>query len=156
MNRLSPRTTILLIATGAALLLAVTPVLAAPTARTSRVLTLNERGQLHVTSRHGFTLDEQGPATGTLTGTIYVHLRIVSTTQVLAEVNIYAQGGSVSCHAHANYRRGSQTASFLGTLSIDRGTGSYARARGGHLGFSGTIRRSDEAIDVRVSGTATE
>lgn len=124
-------------------------------ARSTRTLTLNERGRLRLTSRHGFTLNEQGTATGTLAGSIYVHLKIVSTSQVLAEVSIYAHGGSVSCHARASYRRGTATASFAGALSIDSGTGSYAHARGANLSFSGTIQRSNEAIAVYVSGRAS-
>ena len=37
-------------------------------------------------------------------------------------------------------------------MSIARGTGRYAGARATGLRFSGTIRRSDEAIAVDVSG----
>jgi hypothetical protein len=121
----------------------------------SRAISLNESAQLHLTSRHGFTLNEQGSASGPVSGTMYVHLTIVSTTRVVAEVNFYPRGGSISGKAIASYRRGSSTASFTGTMSITRGTGSYAHARGSGLSFSGTIRRSDEAIAVQVHGTAS-
>jgi hypothetical protein len=130
--------------------LAVPPVLAA------RAIPLNESAQLHLTSRHGFTLDEQGSASGSVAGTIYVHLKIVSTSRVVAEVNLYPRGGSITGLASASYHRGSSSADFAGTMSIARGTGSYAHARGSGLSFSGTIRRSDEAIAVRVRGTVTE
>jgi hypothetical protein len=121
----------------------------------ARAISLNESGRLHLTSRHGFTLDEQGSASGSVSGLMYVHLTIVSTTRVVAEVNFYPHGGSISGRATASYRRGSSTASFAGTLSIARGTGSYAHVHGAGLSFSGTIRRSDEAIAVQVHGTAS-
>lgn len=124
-------------------------------ALSSRVISLNERAQLHLSSRHGFTLNEQGSASGSVAGTMYVHLTIVSSSRVIAEVNFYPRGGSISGQASASYRRGSSTASFAGTMSITHGTGGYAHARGSGLSFSGTIRRSDEAIVVQVHGTAS-
>jgi hypothetical protein len=122
----------------------------------ARAISLNESARLHLTSRHGFTLDEQGSASGSVSGPMYVHLTIVSTTRVVAEVNFYPRGGSISGKATASYKRGSSTASFSGTLSIARGTGSYAHVHGSGLSFSGTIRRSDEAIAVQVHGEASE
>jgi hypothetical protein len=136
-----------------------TPVLAASSpgaALAARTISLNESARLHLTSRHGFTLDEQGSATGSVSGPMYVHLTIVSTTRVVAEVNFYPRGGSISGNATASYKRGSSTASFSGTLAIARGTGSYAHVHGSGLSFSGTIRRSDEAIAVQVHGEASE
>jgi hypothetical protein len=135
------------------------PALAEPShgaALAARAISLNESARLRLTSRHGFTLDEQGSASGSVSGPMYVHLTIVSTTRVVAEVNFYPRGGSISGKATASYKRGSSTASFSGTLSIARGTGSYAHVRGAGLSFSGTIRRSDEAIAVQVRGTASD
>jgi hypothetical protein len=121
-------------------------------ARTARTISLNESGSLTCTSKHGFTLNERGPAEGTVTGTLYVHLNIVSTSRVTAEVNIYPSGGSISGAASASYHRGSSTAEFSGTMSVSRGTGGFADARGSGLRFTGTIQRSDDAVTVHVSG----
>jgi hypothetical protein len=127
-----------------------------PSASAARAISLNERANLHLTSKHGFTLNEQGTATGTLRGAIYVHLKIVSTKKVTAEVNIYpSAGGSISGFASAAYRRGGATGSFAGSLSITRGSGAYRHARGSGLSFSGTIAKSNDAIAVRVSGKAS-
>ena len=41
---------------------------AVPAARAARTISLNESGKLHLTSKHGFTLNEQGPASGTVAG----------------------------------------------------------------------------------------
>jgi hypothetical protein len=125
-------------------------------ASAARTISLTESGQLRLTSKHGFTLNEQGPASGTVAGTIYVHLQIVSTSRVTAEVSIAARGGSISGDATASYHRGGTSASFSGSLSVTRGTGSYAHAHGAGLSFAGTIQRSNDAIAVRVSGRVSE
>jgi hypothetical protein len=122
----------------------------------SRTFSLNENGVLHATSKHEFTLNEQGSASGTITGTIYVHLTVVSTDRVTAEVNIYPRGGSITGYGTASYRRGSATATFSGSASIARGSGSYAHAHGSGLSFSGTIARSNDAITVHMSGTVSD
>jgi hypothetical protein len=122
------------------------------TAHFARTLSLNESGRLHLTSHHGFTLNEQGSASGTISGTIYIHLTISSTNHVSAEVNIYPSGGSLTGSASAAYRVQGATASFNGTMNITRGSGRYSHARGSGLSFTGTIQRSNDAVSVRVSG----
>ena len=129
---------------------------ASPTAVASRSFSLNESGNLHLTSKRGFTLNEQGEASGTATGTIYVHLRIISTTRVSADVSIYPTGGSISGEGTASYHREGTTAHFSGSLSIDRGTGSYNHAQGSGLSFSGTIQRSNDAVTVLVRGRVSD
>lgn len=129
---------------------------AGPSAKAARTFSLNETGRLHLTSKHGFTLNEQGSASGTVKGTIYVHLTIVSSSRVTAQVNIYPSGGSITGNGSASYHRGSESASFNGSMSIDSGSGSYDHARGSGLSFSGTIQRSNDAVTVHVSGTASD
>lgn len=124
----------------------------AASAQVAGTIYLNEYGSLRLTSKQEFTLNERGSATGTIHGTIYVHLRIVSTSRVSAEISIYPSHGSVTGYATASYHRGSETANFQGSMSIVRGTGTYAGARGSGLSFSGTIQRVGDAITVHVSG----
>ncbi len=64
----------------------VVPSILAATARAAGTLSLRETGRLHLTSHRGFTLNEQGSTSGTVSGTIYIHLHIVSTNRVTAEV----------------------------------------------------------------------
>jgi hypothetical protein len=123
-----------------------------PPARAARTITLNESGQLHRTSHSGLKLNEQGSASGTIRGTIYIHLDVVSPSRVTAEVNIYPSGGSLTGTSSADYRVNGGTASFTGTMSVDRGTGSYAGAHGSGLNFSGTIQRLSGAVTVHLSG----
>jgi hypothetical protein len=129
---------------------------AQPRAHAARTVSLRDTGNLRLMSKHGFTLNERGTASGTVRGTIYVHLTIVATNRVTAEVSIYPSGGSITGEATASYHKGSASATFFGSLSIARGTGSFANARGSGLSFSGTIQKSNQAITVHVSGTVTD
>ncbi|MGH2880101.1 MAG: hypothetical protein ACRDK4_10910 [Solirubrobacteraceae bacterium] len=129
---------------------------AKPKARSAGTFELNENGNLHLTSKHGFTLNEQGRATGTVKGTIYVHLTIVSSSRVTAEMNIYPSNGSITAKGSAAYHRGHSSASFSGSLSVVRGTGAYSHAHGSGLSQSGTIQRSNDAVTVHVSGRAAD
>lgn len=123
-----------------------------PSATAAGTVNLNESGSLHLTSHHGLTLNEQGTASGTIHGSIYIHLNVSSTNRVTAEVSIYPHGGSLTGYGSANYRVVGSTATFSGTLSITRGTGSYSRARASGLKFTGTIARRTDAVTVHLSG----
>lgn len=125
-------------------------------ARAARSIYLRENGHLHLTSKRGFTLNEEGNASGTIHGKIYIHLHVVSVKRVTAEVNIYPRGGSISGHATASYRVAGPTAHFSGRMSVSRGTGSFRHAHASGLSFSGTIRRSDDAVTVHLSGRMAE
>jgi hypothetical protein len=126
-----------------------------PAGRAARSVSLSERAQLHRTSSHELTLNEQGSASGTIKGTIYIHLTVES-NRVTAEVNIYPSGGSLSGHASASYHVAGAYASFSGTMSISRGTGRYAHAHATGLRFVGSIKRVDDTTSVEVSGKLYE
>jgi hypothetical protein len=136
----------------AAAITGATPSRAATTAHDAGTISLNETAHLHLTSHHGFTLNEQGTVSGTVSGTIYIHLNVVSTNRVTAEVDIYPSGSSITGSASASYRPSGAVASFDGTMSVVRGTGRYNHAHGSGLSFSGTIQRSNDAVTVHVSG----
>jgi hypothetical protein len=122
------------------------------TGRASGTISLSDTGHLHLTSHHAFTLNEQGSASGTISGTIYIHLNVVSTNRVTAEVSIYPAGGSLTGYATASYRPSGAVATFSGTMAVQRGTGRYSGARGSGLTFTGTIQRTNDAVTVHVSG----
>jgi len=119
----------------------------------ARTITLHESGQLHRTGHSGLKLNEQGSASGTIRGTIYIHLDVVSPNRVTTEISIYPRGSSLTGTGSASYHVNGGTASFSGTMSIDRGTGTYAGARGSGLKFSGTIQRLSGAVSVHLSGS---
>jgi hypothetical protein len=121
-------------------------------AHVARTVTLSDTGHLRLTSHHAFTLNEKGSATGTISGTIYIHLHVVSTNRVTAEVNIYPNGGSLTGYASASYHPSGGVATFNGTMSVVRGTGRYRRAHGTGLSFTGTVQRANDAVTVHVVG----
>jgi hypothetical protein len=124
----------------------------AATAHQAGTISLNETGRLHLTSHHSFTLNEQGSTSGTISGTIYIHLNIVSVNHVTAEVSIYPNGSSITGSASASYHPAGAVASFSGTMTVQRGTGRYRGAHGSGLSFTGTVQRSNDAVTVHVSG----
>jgi hypothetical protein len=125
---------------------------AGATAGAARTVSLNDTAHLHRTSSHGFNLYESGSASGTLGGSISLHLDVVSTNRVTAQITVHPSGGSISGTASGSYRNNGSTASFSGTMTVTSGTGSYSHAHGSGLSFSGTIQRSNDAVTVHVSG----
>jgi hypothetical protein len=121
------------------------------TAHAARTVSLNDTGNLHKTSKKGFNLYESGNASGSISGSVSLHLDVVSTNKFTAELTVYPKGSSISGKASGAYRTDGGTASFTGTLSIDHGSGSYSGAHGS-VGFSGSIQRSNDSVTVHVSG----
>jgi hypothetical protein len=113
---------------------------------------LSDSAHLHLTSKHRFTLNEQGYASGTVYGPIYIHLNITSVNHVTAEVNIYPNGGSLTGFASASYHPSGGVATFNGSMYVARGTGRYSHAHGSGLSFSGTVKRENDAVTVHVNG----
>jgi hypothetical protein len=144
-----------LLASATLALLAV-PALAGAHALAAASISLNDTGHLHLTSHKGFTLNEQGSASGTIAGTIYIHLHVTSTNHVTAEVNIYPHGGSITGQASASYHPSGAVATFNGSMSVSRGTGRYSHAHGSGISFTGTVQRSNDAVVVRVSGRMSD
>ncbi|HEV7938106.1 MAG TPA: hypothetical protein VGP18_08805 [Solirubrobacteraceae bacterium] len=125
---------------------------AAPHAIAARTLSLNDSASLHLENKHGLVLKEGGTAKGSLGGLLYLQLDVTSTRSVTAEVQVYPKGGSISGDAKASYHVNGSTASFSGTMTITKGSGTYSKAKASALSFSGTIERSNDAVTVHVSG----
>lgn len=125
---------------------------AGPAAHAATSVNLKESGALHLSNKHGIELKEQGSAKGTLSGPIYIQLRVNSTRSVTAQVQVYPKGGSLSGSASASYHVSGGFASFSGRLNINKGSGRYSKANGKGLSFTGTIKRSNDEVSVHVSG----
>jgi hypothetical protein len=124
----------------------------AATAHAAGTFSLSDTAHLRLTSHHSFTLNEEGSASGTIPGTIYIHLTVASTNRVTAEVDIYPSGGSITGYASASYRPSGGVATFSGTMTVERGSGRYDRAHGSGLSFGGTVARANDAVTVHVIG----
>ena len=113
---------------------------------------MNDSASLHLENKHGLVLKEGGTAKGSLSGPLYLQLDVTSTRSVTAQVQVYPKGGSVSGDAKASYHVAGSTATFSGTMTVTKGSGTYSKAKASALSFSGTIQRSDDAVTVHVSG----
>lgn len=128
-----------------------------PTARSARVVHLQEHGRLKFNSERGATLIERGTAYGTYNATMVADLTIHSKS-VTARVTIYPRGGSITASANATYRIVKNLGYFGGTLNLGRGTGRYshiAEVRHKPLGISGIINRYNFEVEVKANGEAT-
>jgi hypothetical protein len=125
---------------------------AGPHATAARTLDLNDSASLHLENKHGLVLKEGGNAKGNLGGPLYLQLDVTSTRSVTAQVQVYPKGGSVGGDAKASYHVAGSTATFSGTMTVTKGSGTYSKAKASALSFSGTIQRSDDAVTVHVSG----
>jgi hypothetical protein len=119
-------------------------------AHAASVLSVNDTGRLRFTGESGSQLIEEGPATGTLPGS--VRARLVVGTTVSVGFTIYLHGGTISGQGYAKLNPGKGAyASFSGSLKVSHGSGHYAHASG-NGGLFGTIDRENDNATVQVVG----
>jgi hypothetical protein len=148
-RRLGAAGSVLALATGVALTLALRAPAAVP-ARAARVLKVDDTGHLRLLNASGSILKEEGPASGTLAGNVKVRLVVHAT--VAASFTIEARGGgSISGSGSATLHSSQRYSSFGGSLSVSHGTGRYADAHGtGKL--YGVIDRRTDTLTVQTIG----
>lgn len=126
---------------------------AGPSAKAATSFNLSDSANLSLNNHKGVELKESGTAKGNLPGKIYIQLRLASSRSVTAKIQVYPSRGSVAASASATYRVvTSSSASFAGTMNITGGSGRYAKAKGSHLSFTGTVHRPSDSVSVHVSG----
>jgi hypothetical protein len=137
----------------ASVCLALLPFAAAPAADARPALTsINEYGSLRIQAHKGSTIDEKGTGWGTFNCSVVIALTL-SGTLVSAEYTAYLQGGTITGTARAHIHSATtRAASFSGTISLSRGTGSRAHASG-TAGFAGTINRTSYAMTTHITGS---
>jgi hypothetical protein len=116
----------------------------------ARVLSASDTAHLHYISASGSLLYEEGKATGTLPGSMRVHLNVG--TSFTGSFTIYASGGSIRGHGSAEPHGSGTYESFSGTLTVTGGTGRYVHAHG-HGGLSGTFDRDNYALVIKTTGS---
>jgi hypothetical protein len=122
----------------------------ASSTKAARSLNVTDEAHLRVIHSSGELLEEEGPATGALPGTVRVRFRIGAS--VSGSFTIYPRsGGSLSGQGSARLRSTGAYASFGGSISVNHGTGRYAHAHG-RGGFYGTINRHNDALVVQTTG----
>lgn len=123
-----------------------------PVARASHALGATDTAHLHYVSASGSLLLDEGKATGSLPGTMRVHLDLGAT--FTGSFTVYTSGGSIKGHGSAIPHGSGTYESFAGTLTVTGGTGRYARARG-HGKLYGTFNRNNYALVIKTTGSLT-
>jgi hypothetical protein len=121
-------------------------------AHAARVLNATDTVHLHYISASGSLLFEEGKATGTLPGSMRIHLNVGTT--FTGNFTIYAGGGTIQGHGSATPHGSGTYESFSGTLTVTGGSGRYAHAHG-HGGMSGTFDRDNYALVIKTTGSLT-
>jgi hypothetical protein len=121
-------------------------------AHAAHVLTATDTAHLHYVSSSGSLLFDEGKATGTLPGSMRVHLNLGTTFS--GTFTIYASGGSIEGHGNATPHGSGTYESFSGTLAVTGGTGRYAHAHG-RGGLYGTFDRDNYALVIKTKGSLT-
>jgi hypothetical protein len=119
-------------------------------AHAARALRATDTAHLHYISASGSLLFEEGRASGTLPGSMRVHLNVGAILS--GSFTIYTRGGSIRGHGEATPHGSGVYESFAGSLVVTGGTGRYTRAHG-RAGLYGTFDRSTYALTVQTTGT---
>jgi hypothetical protein len=109
-----------------------------------------DTAKLHYVGAVGEEVYETGGASGTLAGSIHVHMIFASTFS--GSFAIYTRGGRIDGHGYAKPHGESVYESFAGTLVVTGGTGRYRRARG-TARLYGTFNRENYALSIQTAGT---
>jgi len=119
-------------------------------ARAAHSLEVRDESHMHLVRESGSLLLEEGPATGTLPGSVKVRFNVGAT--VSAYFTIYARGGgSITGHGKGALHSTGTYATFGGTLTVTGGSGRYAHAHGSG-GLYGAINRRTYALTVQTTG----
>jgi hypothetical protein len=117
---------------------------------TGAALRGDDRAKLHYVGAVGEQVYETGSATGTMPGSMRVHIIFASTFS--GSFSIYTRGGTIDGHGTARPHGEGVTESFAGTLVVTGGTGRYRRARG-TARLSGAFDRENYALTIQTAGT---
>jgi len=122
-------------------------------ARSARLLKVNDSGHLHLLHAYGEVIDEEGKASGSLPGTVFVHMT-VGAANVTASFSIRSEGGgSIEGHGQAVLHSSGRYSSFAGTLLVSRGTGRYSHAHGQGKLYGAIERTPIKHLTVQTIGT---
>lgn len=109
-----------------------------------------DTAKLHYVGAVGEEVYETGNASGTLPGSMRVHMIFASTLS--GSFAIYTRGGTIDGRGTARPHGEGVNESFAGTLVVTGGTGRYRRAHGtAHL--SGAFNRENYALTIQTAGT---
>jgi hypothetical protein len=115
----------------------------------ARTLKATDTAKLHKVSASGSLLFEEGTATGTLPGKMRASVNVGAT--ISGSFTFYLHGGTIKGHGEATPHGEGTYESFAGTVTVTRGTGRYAHARG-QTKLYGTFDRNNYALVIQTAG----
>ena len=110
-----------------------------------------ENATLELVKRDGVTYWQEGTVRGTLRGTIAVKVTIGG-PGVISTFTVTLLDGTVRGRGEARVRPAGSVVHYDGTASITGGTGTYARASGHNLRYSGTGEADGSRATARLVG----
>jgi hypothetical protein len=114
---------------------------------------VKDEGRLRLIKSSGSVLIDEGPAKGTIPGSVKVRFVYNGNPTVSAQITIYGHAGTIN--ARGTGRLSSPTSSspsFTGTMTIDGGSGRYSHAHGGGKLY-GVFYRRTYGLLVQTEGT---
>ena len=121
-------------------------------AQAAHTLNATDTAHLHYVSASGSLLLDEGKATGTLPGSMRVHLDLGTT--FTGTFTIHASGGSIEGRGSATPHGSGIYESFAGTLTVTGGSGRYAHAHG-RGALYGTFDRDNYALVINTTDSLT-
>lgn len=121
-----------------------------PLARAAHTLKATDSAHLHYVSASGALLYEVGRASGTLPGSMRVHMRVAATFS--GSFTISAQGSTIRGHGSATPKGAGVIESFSGSLTVTGGSGRFKHAHG-TARLYGTFNRNSYALVIQTVGT---
>lgn len=121
-----------------------------PRARAAKVLQAHDSANLRYISASGSTLFEMGKASGTLPGSMRVHMQL--SAKFTGSFVIDIPGGSITGRGSATPHGSGRYESFAGTLSVTGGTGRFGHASG-TAKLYGVFDRKSYALRIQTAGT---
>jgi hypothetical protein len=119
-------------------------------AHAAHALKASDTARLHYVSASGSLLLEEGAASGTIPGSMRVHLNVGATLS--GNFTIYTSGGSIKGHGEATPHGSGVYESFAGSLVASGGSGRYTHAHG-RANLYGTFNRDTYALTIQTTGT---
>jgi hypothetical protein len=118
-------------------------------AHAARTLNGTATAHLHLVKANGSQLDEEGPVTGALPGTMRA---VLTTGEVFSgSFAIHTNGGTINGHGRAATHGSGRYQSFSGSITVTGGSGRYSHAHG-RTGLSGTFDRRTYAMVIQTTG----
>ena len=121
-----------------------------PGAQAARTLNGAATAHLHLVKANGSQLEEEGPVTGALPGTMRA---VLTTGDVFSgSFAIHTNGGTIDGHGRATTHGSGRYQTFSGSITVTGGSGRYSHAHG-RTGLSGTFDRRTYAMVIKTTGT---